>query len=428
MNLKTYQAKSMADALAEVKRDLGRDAVILHTRSFRKGGLFGLGGRPMWEITAAPGVNVPKRVKGRDSRGGDEGRYVATAATATGTADIALDVELDEELTALDLREESGDGAVLPMCPTAAAQRPAAPVHASPVTQQMAEIRRMVESLLVRQAKPQTPDIPPELVEYHAHLLAQDVAEDLAGEIIRNLRMGLTGQQLADRELIRARMLELVAASIKVAAPVVEPDGRARVIALIGPTGVGKTTTIAKLAANFKLREKKRVGLITIDTYRIAAVDQLRTYAEIIDVPLQTVLTAGELHQTVRSMRDLDVVLIDTAGRSQNDRLRLNQLRSFLSAAEADEVHLVVSSTANRKCAVNTLERFIPLGANRVIMTKLDEAATFGALLNISAAGKVDMSYVTAGQDVPEDILPADASRLAAWIVNGQMGESIHAS
>jgi len=148
-------------------------------------------------------------------------------------------------------------------------------------------------------------------------------------------------------------------------------------------------------------------------------VDQLRTYADIIEVPMRAVLTAGELAQTVQSMRDMDVVLIDTAGRSPNDKLRLDQLRGFLGACGADEVHLVVACTANRGCASKIIEQFGPLGANRVILTKLDEAQTFGMILNLAADGAAAVSYVTTGQDVPDDIEPADAVRLARRIVGG---------
>jgi flagellar biosynthesis protein FlhF len=164
------------------------------------------------------------------------------------------------------------------------------------------------------------------------------------------------------------------------------------------------------------------VGLITIDTYRIAAVDQLRTYAQIIEVPLKTVLTAGELHQAIHAMRDMDIVLIDTAGRSQNNRPRLNQLRSFLAAADADEVNLVVSATSNRACTKSILERFMPLGAGRVIVTKLDEAGSFGVFLNVTGRSGGPLTYVTTGQDVPDDIAPADAGRLAECIVSGCFG------
>ena len=401
MNLKTYHALTMAEALAEVKRDLGRDAVILHTRSFRKGGFLGLGGRSMWEITAAPNLNVPHRKAG--------GKYISSPPRR----------DLEADLPELDVLDgpavgEASDGA--------------AGDSKGFLSQQMAELRRMVESLVARQSSPATQDMPPQLAALHAQLVAQDVSPELAEELLGRLRMSLTGQQLSDAAGLRQQLLETMAASIAVAPPEASAENRGRVIALIGPTGVGKTTTIAKMAANFKIREGKKVGLITIDTYRIAAVDQLRTYADIIEVPLQTVLTAGELHHMVKSMRSMDVVLIDTAGRSQNDRLRLNQLRSFLAASEADEVHLVVSCTSNRRCIASTLERFIPLGANRIIMTKLDEAATFGSILNVASAGKVPMSYITTGQDVPEDITPADPYRLSGWVLSGGMGDVSHAS
>lgn len=403
MNLKTYQAKTMAEAMADVKRDLGRDAVILHTRSFRRGGLLGLGGRRMWEITAAPTLNVPARPV--------RGTYVSDAP-------------------AEPKADDSGSFDALESAPTMAATPRSAPEvnNRSFLSQQMADLRRMVESLVSRQGQAPAEELPLELAEFRDHLLAQDVSPELADSLIGQLRLSLTGQQLSDRAKIRAKLEELIVAQIPTADADLQPtSGKAKVIALIGPTGVGKTTTIAKLAADCKLRHGLRVGLITIDTYRIAAVDQLRTYAQIIDVPLKTVLTAGELQTTVRSMRDLDVVLIDTAGRSQNDRLRLSQLRAFLSASEADQVHLVISSTANRQCATNTLERFIPLGANRLIVTKLDEAATFGLILNISSAGKVPMGYVTWGQDVPEDFAAADARRMAGWVMNGAMEDSRYA-
>ena len=392
MNLKIFNAATMAEALAEVKRDLGRDAVILQTRSYRKGGFLGLGGRSMWEVTAAPNMNVPHRRAA--------GKYIPTASRRTDVLDGPELEALEQPILA------SGDAAAVP------AQ--------GSLSQEMARLRRMVEALVSRQGA--EPDgLPLALVELKTQLLAQDVSPEAVQSVLDVLRLNLNGEQLAETSLIRAKAIDLLATMIPVADTDPVADGKGRVIALIGPTGVGKTTTIAKLAANFKLREGKKVGLITIDTYRIAAVDQLRTYADIIEVPLQTVLTAGDLHQMVRSMRGLDVVLIDTAGRSQNDRLRLNQLRSFLSAAEADEVHLVVSATANRRCVVSTLERFIPLGANRIVLTKLDEAATFGSILNVAMAGRVPISYVTTGQDVPEDITAADSHRLAGWIVDGAM-------
>jgi flagellar biosynthesis protein FlhF len=256
----------------------------------------------------------------------------------------------------------------------------------------------------------------PQLAQLEAALRAQEVTEEIVSELIGRLQMELTGRELAEGELAREKLVGLIAESIPTRQEVID-SGTRRVMALVGPTGVGKTTTIAKLAARFALIEGRKVGLITVDTYRIAAVDQLRTYAEIIEVPLRTVLSPGELHQAVNAMGDKDVILIDTAGRSPNDRMRLNQLRGFLAAAEADEVHLVVSAACNRASAAKTVDNFLPLGANRLIVTKLDEAETFGVILNVATAAHAAVSYVTTGQEVPDDIAPADSRRLAELVL-----------
>ncbi|MGH7138664.1 MAG: flagellar biosynthesis protein FlhF, partial [Pirellulales bacterium] len=187
---------------------------------------------------------------------------------------------------------------------------------------------------------------------------------------------------------------------------------------LVGPTGVGKTTTIAKLAANFRLRDKRRVGLITVDTYRIAAVEQLRTYADIIDLPMQVVATAGEMRQVVRGMADLDLILLDTAGRSPKDEVKLQELAEVLAEAQPDEVHLVLSSVANSSVLARTAERFAAVGTTALILTKLDEAAGLGNLLPLLRDGALPLSYLTNGQNVPDDIAPADARRLAASMLD----------
>jgi len=189
------------------------------------------------------------------------------------------------------------------------------------------------------------------------------------------------------------------------------------VAALVVPTGVGKTTTIAKLAANFRLKEKRRVGLITVDTYRIAAVEQLRTYANIIDLPMQVVSTPKEMHEAVRQMAGLDLVLIDTAGRSPKDEIRLQELKAFISEASADEVHLVLSSVAASRTLEQTAERFAAVGTTALIITKLDEANSLGNLLPVLRLSRLPVSYLTNGQNVPDDIEIADSPRLAKLIL-----------
>ena len=187
--------------------------------------------------------------------------------------------------------------------------------------------------------------------------------------------------------------------------------------ALVGPTGVGKTTTIAKLAANFRLKEKRRVGLITVDTYRIAAVEQLRTYADIIDLPMHVVATPREMRETVAKMSHLDLILVDTAGRSPKDEVRLQELKAFLAEADADEVHLVLSSMTGSRTLEQTAEQFATVGTTSLILTKLDEVSSPGNVLPMLRTSGLPLSYLTDGQNVPDDIQIADAHRLAKLIL-----------
>jgi flagellar biosynthesis protein FlhF len=449
MTLKTYQATTMAEALAQVKRDLGRNAVILHTRNFRKGGLMGLiGGRSVWEVTASPNANVPSRMI-RANRG----QTPVSRTKSVSVPDLRPDFRERSELTATtglcdeefqDIGIEEIDAELAELLGPAD-ESPAAPGQAKYASQTdtggapaTGDLKKMLESLLnhpplhaprpsegAPEAAPvRHPAVVPEAYrEFHAQLLRQDVEDGIAGELMDQLRLSLVGMEQPDSKLIADRLCDLIASRIHAAppeAPTLAPTGRPWVIALIGPTGVGKTTTLAKLAANYKLRHNCRVGLVTLDTYRIAAVEQLRTYAEIIEVPLRTVQSAGDLHQAVHGMPDVDVVLIDTAGRSQNDQPRLNELRTMIAAAGADEVHLLISATANRRCARNVLDRFGSLGATKIVLTKLDEAETYGTILSFSAEPEAPLSFVTTGQDVPDDIEPADPWQLAQRILKGR--------
>jgi flagellar biosynthesis protein FlhF len=193
--------------------------------------------------------------------------------------------------------------------------------------------------------------------------------------------------------------------------------GRCNVVALVGPTGVGKTTTIAKLAANFRLKEKSRVGLITVDTYRIAAVEQLRTYAEIMDLPMEVVATPQEMQAAIERLSDLDLVLIDTAGRSPRDEAHIQELRSMLAEADADEVHLVLSSVTSGDALERSVEQFREVGATHLLLTKVDEAVGLGSLVPLLKRCELPLTYVTNGQNVPTDIVAAQRRALSRMLI-----------
>jgi flagellar biosynthesis protein FlhF len=244
-------------------------------------------------------------------------------------------------------------------------------------------------------------------------LIESDVGEDVARELVELVRREAPATARNDAHIARNWLAGEIAQQIPIHGPITLTPGKSRLVALVGPTGVGKTTTIAKLAANFRLRDKHRVGLITVDTYRIAAVEQLRTYADIIDLPMQVVATASEMRQAVHGMADLDLILLDTAGRSPKDEVKLQELFEILAQAEPDEVHLVLSSVANASVLARTADRFAAVGTTALVLTKLDEAAGLGNLLPLLRDGGLPLSYLTHGQNVPDDIAPAEARKLA---------------
>jgi flagellar biosynthesis protein FlhF len=256
----------------------------------------------------------------------------------------------------------------------------------------------------------------------YLRLISQEMSDELADQIVNAVRAELSAEQLEDETHVRASMLRHVASFIPVAeqaVPESTSDGRPLTIALIGPTGVGKTTTLAKLAASFKLRHHRKVALITSDTYRIAAVDQLRTYANIIGLPLEVALTPSEMKVAVDKLSASDVILIDTAGRSQNDDGRLRELQQFIAAANPHEVHLVLSSTAGQKVLLNEAEAFSAIGVHKIVLTKLDEAVSFGMLVNVIRQVGKHLSFVTTGQEVPTHLEIGRAERLAELILGG---------
>jgi flagellar biosynthesis protein FlhF len=391
MKAKTFHGATMADALTEVKRHFGPGAIILNTRTESRGGILGVGGKPHVEITAVRDMNdVPPAMR----RG-------------------AMRIKPRAKLRA--------DGAAV------AVKQQSPPISSSRANDsdrlltEMASLRKMVGNLVRQNAATGSDAIsslPAPLYETYKKLVSCAVAEEVATQLVERVRETLTADQLLDPKAVRAALRKAITPMVPTAGPIrIEKRVGPYVVALIGPTGVGKTTTLAKLAANFCLREKRRVGMITLDTYRIGAIEQLKTYAQIIHVPLEVAATPEELAEAVDRMSDRDVILIDTAGRSQRDQGKLEQLRAFFAAATPDEVHLVLSGAAGTKVLDETIDQFSRVGFDRVIFTKLDEALGFGVILSSLQKAGADLSYVTTGQDVPRDISVGESGALAELVL-----------
>lgn len=301
---------------------------------------------------------------------------------------------------------------------------PQAGAPAPSLQTEIAALKQMVGQVLQRQAGTLQPAMPEALFNEYVGLIQNEVAQEIADDLCDRVRRDLSEAQLADAAQVRTSFRRHLAALVPVApdSMLVRPsDGRPFTVALVGPTGVGKTTTVAKLAAAYKLRHQRRVGLITTDTYRIAAVDQLRTYANIIGLPLKVALTPAEMAEACRSLEHCDVILIDTAGRSPNDGARLEEIREFAKAADPHEVHLVLASTCSEQVLMRTIERFSAVEADRVIFTKTDEAVSLGVLINVMRKAGKELSFITTGQEVPDHIEAGSPERLAALVL-GEKG------
>ncbi len=199
--------------------------------------------------------------------------------------------------------------------------------------------------------------------------------------------------------------------------PVRDSENLAKIILFIGPTGVGKTTTLAKLAAQFSIKDNKSVGLITSDTYRIAAVEQLRTYSEILDIPLKVIYDPEEIKEAIDELRDKEVILIDTAGRNHKIEEQLLETKSIINNVPNPEIFLVISATTTYKDIKSIIQSYSFIEDFKLIFTKLDESTTAGNILNTKVMTGKDLSYFTTGQIVPDDIEIASPEKIVDLIV-----------
>ncbi|MDP6467895.1 MAG: flagellar biosynthesis protein FlhF [Pirellulaceae bacterium] len=392
MEVKTYRARSLQEALQLVRTELGPDAAVLHTREVREGLFRWLSGARRVEVTASNNVNIPSRF--------------SHPQIASSPGDL---VPSDRSLGDPEVPATHG----LP----AAHELDYRTKFREDLKDELSDLSSMVEQLSRETPVSDTDEMAQALFQLFTDLIDAEVSEDLSRELIERLRSGASSDDLDDPVLMKSRMARLIEETIDCGGPIRVTPGQRKLVALVGPTGVGKTTTIAKLAASFHLRERHRVGLITVDTYRIAAVDQLRTYADIIDLPMEVVSTPREMRTAVAKMADLDLILMDTAGRSPRDEVRIQELKSMLGEANADEVHLVLSSVTSASSMKKTAERFAEVGVTSLLLTKLDEATGLGNLLPVLRDCNLPLSYVTNGQNVPDDIAAAERRRLARIVL-----------
>ncbi len=497
MQVKVFEAEDMPSALRMIKDELGPDALILSSRTIRKGGM-GLFGKPMLEVTAAIDD------AGMESDKGSTSTYSSSAASGVPRTDKPFLEHIDATENELSYAQIWRRQRVISSAEDAAPpaghwpeQRMGRDINREPepesvwrpeheqdrrldqksaygytperrssadkseggsqheddydVAQLRAELgslRKMVGELvedlpqqLERLARPRisvpqasnseplaahrsdalqgtTPDLASTLEGYG---IERDTAQTIAHFVAGQLSAG----QLADKEQVQDFLRATIADLVQTYGSIFpEQEGEKRRIALIGPTGVGKTTTIAKLAAAYLLAGGKKVVLITIDTYRIAAVEQLKVYGEIMNLPVEVVVRPEQLAQVLARHQNKDLVLIDTAGRSPRDSVSLDELQAFLTVDPTIETHLVLSATTRDRDLTETYKRFSDLAPRSLLLTKLDECDSAGVLLNVHVRHNCPLSYVANGQQVPEDLVLLTPEYVGDLVLNSGEGQN----
>jgi flagellar biosynthesis protein FlhF len=383
VRVRRFVGDNVAEAMGKVKRELGSEAVILQTREFKEGGFLGFFGRTRVEITAAI----------------EEKPVTAQKTPVSNSVYHVEEVKSFQVRPVSDSKEQTGD-----------------------LQEEITSMRRMLEKMnLQMEGHGEDKGVWPTILQRWAdHLQNRGISETLVKRLINFVQQTLPPEEWADNSLVYAQ-IEANVRQICGQIGLIQPGiGKPRIVALIGATGVGKTTTIGKLAAGFSIVDKRKVALITADMYRVAAVEQLKTYGAIIGVPVEVVMTPTELREALNLHADKELIFIDTAGRSPHHELHMSELRAFLDKAQPDFTMLVMSATTQFTDQLRIYQRFKDL-TTHLIFTKLDETESAGSILNLLCQTTLPTAYLTNGQNVPEEIEAATPYRIARHVLGEEM-------
>ncbi|QUL52620.1 flagellar biosynthesis protein FlhF [Paenibacillus tritici] len=472
MRVKRYVVDTMPDAMHSIRSELGSDAVILSTKEIKVGGFMGMFTKKKIEVVAAvedgqkaaaqekapaQPMNVPRSAvpqayqKAATASGAPAPPPVTVKDAAAGKsfAEIAAALadpheqgggvavmprlsktETPDILTEDSVREqppvpnpEDSRKALAAIYESLAAEQPEPAVAASSESDVLKEIRDMKHWMeRIARYSSGAAELPDELEALKSRLIDQEtdavLVEEWIGTVLERYREeGSTWAPGHFEEVLREQIDGFLAGRI---AGGIAPD--TRIVYIAGPTGVGKTTTIAKLAAEQLFKQGRKVGLITSDTYRISAVEQLRTYASILNMPLEVVQSPGDLQRAMFRLEGCDLILMDTAGRNYRNEMLVAELQSLLARELKSETLLVLSLTSKSRDMKKIAEHFGRYQLDKVVFTKLDETGSYGPLFNVLNDFPLKLSYMTNGQNVPDDLIMATVEQISGMLL-GTGGE-----
>ncbi|HSN67212.1 MAG TPA: flagellar biosynthesis protein FlhF [Fusibacter sp.] len=390
MKVKRYIVKDMSEAMIKIKSELGIDAVILNTRKIKTGGFFRFFKKPLLEVVAA--------------------------------IDEPIVSSQFEKPKREFIPEKSREPKFEPMVEARKEPEISTPIeHVKESVQnvELQELKQMVTNLIkkvenIEHQTPQTSQTPEE--KYIAFLNALDIQDSISKKILEIVQRQINIDEKNHDTILNA--MKVIAREYLGDIKTIDTDllNKPNIYMFLGPTGVGKTTTLAKIAARLSLVENKKIGLITADTYRIAAVEQLKTYSEILGIPLEVIYEASELQDAIERFKDKDYILIDTAGRSHKSKELKSDYDELVRYLKDVKIYLVMSMTTSFKDLKSIIDSYGFLKEYRLLFTKLDEATSYGNILNLKVLTGKPLSYFTIGQSVPDDIEVADKERIIQYI------------
>ena len=398
MIIKKFQGKTEDEATQLARKELGDSVVIMNVRSFKKKGFLALFRKPMVEITAAledePEKNVFRpSARQRTQSAARNDRVNEDRSDSVININAGLEADIIRNAQEAPVGNYSKDSA-------------------QSLEEKLESLHLLIEQQMLKETAEADFDPSPDSDEQMAFfkliyntLIDNEVDEKYANEIIDELekiRKPGAGIDIFLANIYQKMILQFGQPST--ITPAVEG---AKLIFFIGPTGVGKTTTIAKLASRLNFEDKKRVALITTDTYRIAAAEQLRTYANIMDAPFRVIYTEDEIKEALKEFAGYDYILVDTAGHSHHNEAQKNSMKQFVHCVDGvveKETYLVLSATTKYRDLISIADAYSEITDYKLIFTKLDETTTFGNLFNLNMHTGAQMSYITCGQNVPDDI------------------------
>ncbi|MGB9755693.1 MAG: flagellar biosynthesis protein FlhF [Desulfurella sp.] len=385
MIIKTFEANNLQEAIKKIKKELGEEAVILSTRKVKKGSFFSFFKREIIEVTAAI-ENTDNTKKNIFSK------LIEPQKNEQQKENLEEKIQNLENLLKYSTKNPLQD-------------------VVESIKSDLDNLKSSLSYMAKKEGEIDIYNLPISVQKYFNLMNEKGINKKYSFKISKALYDNLYAEKLKDESYTIEYLSVLLSQFFKV----IEPTEQ--IVVLTGPTGVGKTTTIAKLAAIEKLKNKKKVSIITTDTYRIGAVDQLLTYSKIMEIPMQVCITKHDLQKAINDFIAYDKVFIDTVGRSQKDIKRLEESFNLFKGQSGIHISLVLALNTKEDDCMEIYERFSNLKIDSILLTKLDETNTPGTMLNFAVKTKKPISFISFGQDVPDDIVKADPFGISSFII-----------